>query len=119
MNSKYISKEIWGLDFIEYYFFSSIFYKRCPGQKDVTQNSWDILTLPMHRLFSSKAQGYKAFRKPSRPCRIGIHWIALARYSQMSTHVPGFSVISLGFLHHFGLAKLATSSIWVKELIKA
>ena len=24
------------------------------------------------------------------PCHVGIHWIALAEYSQMSTHVPGF-----------------------------
>ena len=26
----------------------------------------------------------------SEPCQVGIHWIALAEYSQMSTHVPGF-----------------------------
>ena len=44
----------------------------------------------MLRLFSSKAQGRKDFRKPSKPCHVGIHWIALAEYSQMSTHVPGF-----------------------------
>ena len=30
------------------------------------------------------------FKKSSKPCHVGIHWIALAEYSQMSTHVPGF-----------------------------
>ena len=36
----------------------------------------------------------------------------------MSTHVPGFQSI-FRFLHHFVLAKLATSSIGVKTLIAA
>ena len=49
-----------------------------------------IITLPMLRLPSSKAQGHKDFWKPSKPCLVGIHWKALAEYSQMSTHVPGF-----------------------------
>ena len=44
----------------------------------------------MLRLLSSKAQGCKNFRKTSKPCHVGIHWIALAEYSQMSTYVPGF-----------------------------
>ena len=48
------------------------------------------LTLPMLRLLSSKAQGCKDFQKPSKHCHVGIHWIALAEYSQMSTHVPRF-----------------------------
>ena len=43
-----------------------------------------------------------------------IHWKALAEYSQMSTHLPGFLSFS-GFLHHFVLTKLATSSISVKS----
>ena len=51
----------------------------------------------MLRLFSAEAQG----RKPLKPCRVGIHWIALAEYSQMSTHVSGFSVIFQFFLLHF------------------
>ena len=59
------------------------------------------LTLPMLRLLLTKAQ-------TSRPCLVGIHWIALTEYSQMSTHV-------LRFLHNFVLAKLATSSIRVKN----
>ena len=51
----------------------------------------------------------------SKPCHVGIHWIALAEYSQMSTHMPGFlSFVSC--LHHFVLAKLATSSIRVTAL---
>ena len=30
------------------------------------------------------------FWKTSKPCHVGIHWIALAEYSQMSSHMPGF-----------------------------
>ena len=45
---------------------------------------------PMLRLFSSKAQGPKDMFIPTKPCHGGIHWIALAEYSQMSPHVPGF-----------------------------
>ena len=41
------------------------------------------------RLLSSKAWGCKDFWKPSKPCHVGIHRIALAKFSQMSTHVPG------------------------------
>ena len=43
-----------------------------------------ILTLPMLRLLSSKAQGRG---------HVGIHWIALVEHSRMSTHVPGFQSI--------------------------
>ena len=32
----------------------------------------------------------KIFDKPSKPCHVGIHWIALTEYSQMSTHLPEF-----------------------------
>ena len=52
------------------------------------QNEW--LTLPMLRLLLSKGQGRKDFSKPSKASHVGIHWIVLAEYSQMSTHVPGF-----------------------------
>ena len=54
------------------------------------------------------------FWKPSKPYHVGIHWMALTEYSQMSTHVPGFQSYSR-FLHHFVLAKLATSSIIIKS----
>ena len=33
----------------------------------------------------------------------------------MSTHVPGFQLLFRFFLHHFVMAKLATSSIKVKQ----
>ena len=52
--------------------------------------------------------------KPSKPYHVGIHWIALAEYSQMSTRVPGFQSFSW-FLRHFVLAKLDSSSISVKD----
>ena len=47
-------------------------------------------TPPRLGLLFSKAQGCKDFRKLSKACRVGIYWIALTKYSQMSTHVPGF-----------------------------
>ena len=49
-----------------------------------------LISLPMLGLLSSKAQESKVFLKPPKPCCVGIHWIALAEYSQMSTHLPGF-----------------------------
>ena len=50
----------------------------------------NLLMLLMLRLLSSKAQGRKYFRKPSKPCHVAIHWKALAEYFHMSTHLPGF-----------------------------
>ena len=44
----------------------------------------------MLRLLTSKAQGHKDFWKSSKPYHVGIHWIALTEYSQMSTHMPWF-----------------------------
>ena len=44
------------------------------------------------------------------------HRVALAEYSHMSTHLPGFQSFSV-FLHHFVLAKIATCSIRVNECI--
>ena len=41
----------------------------------------ELLTLPMLRQLLSKAQGSKDYLKPSKPCHVGIHWIALAEYS--------------------------------------
>ena len=43
----------------------------------------------MLRLLSAEAQGCNDLRKSSKPCHVGIHWIAFAEYSQMSAHVPG------------------------------
>ena len=70
----------------------------------------------MLRQLSSKGQGRKDFWKPSKPCHVGILWIALTEYPQMSTHVPGFQSFSV-FLHHFVLAKLTTSSRRVKSVL--
>ena len=59
--------------------------------------------------FVQRTRMQQSFRKPSEPCHVGIHWKALAEYSQMSTMYQGFSHVFLGFLHHFVLAKLAIS----------
>ena len=53
------------------------------------------------------------FFKTIKPCHVGIHWKALAEFSQMSTQMPGFQPF-LGVLQHFVLAKLATIRIWMK-----
>ena len=54
------------------------------------EKNGSVLTLPMLRLLSSKAQEHKFFWKPSKPCRVGIHGKALTEYFHMSTHLPGF-----------------------------
>ena len=69
----------------------------------------------MLRLPSSKAQGRKDYGKLFKPCRVGIHWIALDDNSHMSIGVPGFQIFS-AFLHHIVLAKLATTIIRVKVI---
>ena len=74
------------------------------------------LTLPMLRLLSSKAQGCENFRKPSKPCHVGTHWKALAEYSQMSSHLPGFQSF-FQVSASFCLAELTTSSLRVNPFI--
>ena len=62
-------------------------------QQPISPRLWlrmSISPKPMLRLLSSKAQGRKYFWKPSKPCHVSIHWKALAEYSHMSTHLPGF-----------------------------
>ena len=39
--------------------------------------------------FVQSTRMQRFFLKPSKPCHVGIHWIGLTEYSQMSTHVPG------------------------------
>ena len=57
-------------------------------------------------------------RKQFKLCAVGIDWIALVGDSRMSTCMcQGFNHFS-GFLHHFVLAKLASSSIRVKVIHK-
>ena len=68
----------------------------------------------MLRLLSSKEQGRKDFWKPFKPCHVGIHWIALAEHSQMSTHLPGFPSFLKVFCIVLCWPKLATSSIRFK-----
>ena len=64
----------------------------------------------MLRLLSSKAQEQKCFFKPSKPSHVGIHWIALAEYSQISTHVPGFQSFFRVFCIYVVLAKLTPAA---------
>ena len=49
----------------------------------------------------SKEQESKVFWKPSKACLVGIQFIALAEYFQMSTHVPGFQSIFRFFTSYF------------------
>ena len=60
----------------------------------------NLTQLAMVWILSSRAQGCKDFLKTSKPCHAGIHWLALAEYSLMSTHMPGFHSFSR-FLHHW------------------
>ena len=66
----------------------------------------NLLTLPMLRLLSSKAQERKDFQKTSKPCHVGTHWKALAECSQMSTHLPGFRSFST-FFASFRIGKIS------------
>ena len=65
-----------------------------------------ILTLPMLRRLLSKAQGRKEFPKSSKPCHVGINRIALAEYSQMSTHMPRFRSF-FKFFVSFSIGKIS------------
>ena len=109
-----------------------IYFLKCPrGRMDVQvlstrykrEITW-LLTLPMLRLRSFKAQGGKDLWKSSKPCHVGIQWIALAEFSQMSTHLPGFQSFFRVFAsfcigqssqeQHKGLVKaqVLTQSCW-------
>ena len=76
------------------------------GQSNIIVEWEIILTLLMLRL---------SLDNTSKPCLIGIHWQALAEYSQMSTHMPGFQSFFSYFEYFFELAKLAPAA---KGLIK-
>ena len=59
----------------------------------------------MLRLLPAEAQGCQDLWKPFKPCRachVGIHWMALAEFFQLTTHVPGFQSVFM-FLHHFAI----------------
>ena len=66
-----------------------------------------MLTLPMLTLLSSKAQECKILEKPLKPCRLGIHYEALAEYSQMSTHLPGFQYFFGVFFAYFCIGQIS------------
>ena len=69
------------------------------------------------KAFSSKAQEHRKFWKSLNPCHVGLHWKALAEYSKMSTHLPGFQSFSSFFriiLYEFKELYIATSSTRVK-----
>ena len=69
-----------------------------------------------YNLFNAEATFVQNSPNPSKPCHVGIHWIDVAVYSQISTHLPGFQSSCLDCLHHLLLAKLATSSMRAKAL---
>ena len=64
------------------------------------------LTLLMLRLLSSNTQEHKDFGKTPKPSHVGIHWIALAEYSQMRTHVQGFQSF-FRFYASFGIGEIS------------
>ena len=72
------------------------------------------LAIPILRLLSSEGHGLKVFWKSSKPCHVGIHWIALAEFSQMSTHVPRFQSFSR-FLHLVGTTTCCTTALLIKR----
>ena len=51
------------------------------------------LNLSMLKLMLPKAKELKDFRKPSKPCHVGIHLNALKEYYQMSMRCARVSVI--------------------------
>ena len=68
------------------------------------------LTLPMLRLLSPKAQGHTIFGKALNPAML-VFIRKLSLNTLRWVPYPRVSVIFLGFLYHFILAKLTTSSI--------
>ena len=96
------------------------------SSKDLDVNhksNFQALTLPMLWLPSSTAQACKDFRKLSKPCHVGIHWIALTEYSQMSTHLPGFqksfrffASFCIGQISHQQHKCLWVEGLWIKKI---
>ena len=66
---------------------------RIPDDKKIQEWHSSITSNP------SKAKKSIDFLKQSKPCHVGIHQIALAKYSQMNTHLPGFQ----SFFRYFAL----------------
>ena len=74
------------------------------------------LTLPMLRLISSKALGCKHFCKPFKPCHVGIHWIVLPEYSQMSTHLLAFHSFFRVFFASFSIGQISQRQHKISDL---
>ena len=66
----------------------------------------------MLRLLSSKD-----FWKPSEPCHVGTHWIALTEYFQMGTHLLGFRSFFSFFAYPFCIVKLACNQQHKGEMV--
>ena len=75
------------------------------------------LTLPNTEATFVRGKWKQRSLKPSKPIHFGIHWIALAEYSQMSTICQGFKHFLLALLHYSIMAKLATDSIRVNAFM--
>ena len=56
--------------------------------------------------FRQRHKNPEKFEKLLKPCHVGIHWIALAEYFQMSTHLPGFQWFS-GFFASFCIYQIS------------
>ena len=102
-----------------------VLIKSCPMNSNMTGFRWfsEIFAFlcfglkePQLGYFRPMAQGCKDLWKSSKLSHVGIHWIALTGYYQMSTNVPLFQSFSDSFCY-FVLATLSTSSIRVNTLI--
>ena len=86
----------------------------CQVKQDFSREMHLVLTLQMLRVLLPKAQGCKYFWKTSKPCHVGIHWIAIAecthRWVLMWQEFSHFQVFCI--IVYF--AKSATTSIRVK-----
>ena len=92
--------------------FSKNFVSLCFRRK------WSIRRVNPSNAEATFVQSTRAefFWKPSKPCHVGIHWITLTEFHQMSTHMPGFHTFFRVFCTILLQAKLATSSIRVNLL---
>ena len=68
----------------------------------------------------------RIFEKPSKPCFVGVHWIALAECSQMSIHVPGcqsffriFASFCDGKISHQQAQGLETQNVFNLSVLRA
>ena len=67
------------------------------GEIELYNISFLILKVELHfnpsnagATFVRRARMQRVLKKHLNSCDVGIHWIALAEYSHMSMHMPGF-----------------------------